>query len=100
MRDSRNNIQKYTKLFEQIANHIFKRCINLQISISCFDQLILSLKIENFVHLHMLFCLVAAFFRFILHTRTNILYNEHEYTKYITSLKVQPQKVKCKRFSV
>lgn len=93
MLENRMNFEKYTKLFERISYHMFRRYINMNISISTLDKIILSLKIFNFIHLHILICLVAAFIRLILY-----LSNENEKRRILRTTKTQ--KVKYKRFSV
>lgn len=98
MLDNRKKFEKYNKLFEQLSNCMFKRCVELLIPVSTLDKIILSLKIENFLHLHILLCLVAAFFRYILHHKNNKFYKVQETCSFLQSAK--PQKVKYRRFSV
>lgn len=81
---------QYTKLFEQISNHIFKRYLELDLSIPTLDKIILSLEIEMPIR----FFLIAAFFRYILHC----WYNKNE--KFIISPNAKSQKVNYKRWSV
>lgn len=87
---NRKKFVQYTKLFEQITNHIFKRYLELNLSISTLDKIILSLEVEMPIRVF----LIAAFIRFIL----DCWYNKNE--KNIILPNVKPQKINYKRLSV
>lgn len=80
---------QYTKIFEQISDHIFHRYVKLGLPISTLDKIILSLEIETPVR----FFIIAAFFRFILYQ-----YSQNE--KNIILPDIKKPKIKCKRVSV
>lgn len=63
----KNKVRDYTVSFNELTNYVFRYFLKMQFSISTLDHMILSLTIEHSYNIHILPCLVAAYFRFILH---------------------------------
>lgn len=88
-RKNQLKFNQYIKLFEQIANYMFKRYIELGFPISTLDKIMYSLEVE----LPIRFFIVAAFFQFILY--------QYSQNKNLTSLhNIKIPKMKYRRSSV
>lgn len=67
IRYEQETVEHYDNLSVKLCDYIFYYFLNEKFSISIIDKMICMLKIKNSLDLLLLYCLVTAFFQFILY---------------------------------